>query len=224
VQVDILLQATDADRRSVQLTAPRLTFTNGSSATISVVEQQAFVSDLQPVVGTRSVAFDPQPGGVSSGCFLLVDGVVSADRRYVTMEIQSGISQVEGFEEFVVSAQTQGGGTGDGTVETEQTFFGVLQQPTVQTTIVRTGVTVPDQGTLLLGGQRFATETEIETGVPVLSQLPILNRLFSNRIETREERTLMILVKPTILIQNEEEEKNFPGLLDSLQSQFGAGF
>ena len=51
----------------------------------------------------------------------------------------------------------------------------------------------------------------------------VLNRLFTNRIESKTERTLLILLKPTILIQNEEEEKNFPGLLDSLQNRFGTG-
>jgi Flp pilus assembly secretin CpaC len=218
IQVDILLEATEADRRSVQLTSPRLTFTNGSSATISVVTQTAFVSDLQPVVGTRSVAFDPQPGTVSEGFFMLVNGVVSADRRYVTMEIQTGISDLEGLRTFTVSAQTTGGGNND--TAPNQFFAASLEQPTIQTTIIRTGATIPDKGTMLLGGQRLSTETEIETGVPVLSQLPILNRLFSNRIESKEESTLLILLKPTILIQSEEEERNFPGLLDSIQNRF----
>ena len=34
----------------------------------------------------------------------------------------------------------------------------------------------------------------------------------------------MILLKPTILIQNEEEERNFPGLLDSIENRFSTGF
>jgi hypothetical protein len=33
---------------------------------------------------------------------------------------------------------------------------------------------------------------------------------------TREENTLLILLKPTILIQSEKEEENFPGLSESL--------
>ncbi|MHC4976653.1 MAG: hypothetical protein ACYTF7_08615 [Planctomycetota bacterium] len=222
IQVDILLEATEADRRSVQLTAPRLTFTNGSSATISVVTQTAFVSDLQPVVGTRSVAFDPQPGTVTQGFFMLIDGVVSADRRYVTMAIDTGIADLESLSSFQVSAQTTGGGADD--TADDQVFSAFLEQPTIQSTVIRTGATIPDQGTMLLGGQRLATETEIETGVPVLSQLPVLNRLFSNRIESKQEQTLMILLKPTILIQNEEEERNFPGLLDSIQNRFSSGF
>ena len=47
-------------------------------------------------------------------------------------------------------------------------------------------------------------------GVPVLSKIPILNRLFDNRSFTRDERTLLVLIKPTIIIQREEEEKAFP--------------
>jgi len=75
-------------------------------------------------------------------------------------------------------------------------------------------------GTILLGGQRLTTEQEVESGVPVLSKIPILNRLFTNRIMSREEQTLLILLKPTILIQSEQEEKNYPGLSDSLNMPF----
>ena len=70
----------------------------------------------------------------------------------------------------------------------------------------------------MLGGQRVVTEREIEVGVPLLSKLPVINRFFTNRIETKEERTLIILVKPTIIIQSEEEDKAFPGLLNQLRS------
>lgn len=216
IQVDLLVEATQADQRSVTLSAPRLTLANGRWANISVVTQTAFVSDLQPIVGTRSVAFDPDPGIVSTGFTLLVRGVVSADRRYVTMAINIQTASNLEFDNFTVSAQTQGGGTGDGAVEEQQTFSGNLQTPTIDVTVLRSSATVPDQGTVLLGGQRVSNDFEIETGVPVLSKLPILNRFFSNRIDAREEQTLLILIKPTVLIQSEQEELNFPGLIDSV--------
>ncbi len=82
-------------------------------------------------------------------------------------------------------------------------------------------ITIPDEGTLLLGGQRLITEVEVESGVPVLSKIPILNRFFTNRIETKEEQSLLILCKPTILIQTEEEEKQFPGVNDQIRSGLG---
>jgi len=222
IQVDFLLEATQADRRSVTLTQPRLTFTNGASATISVLTEQAFSSDLSIITGTGGIGFEPHIGRFSKGFVMALNGVVSADRRYVTMEVQAQLSEILDLVEFVGASQAvasgSGGSVGGGVVQ------GNIQQPVLQTTQIRTGVTVPDQGTILLGGQRISNKVEIESGVPVLSKIPVINRFFSNRIEDKKESTLLILLKPTILIQNEEEEKNFPGLLDSLHNRFGAGF
>ncbi len=214
IQVDFLLEATQADRRTVTLTAPRLTFMNGQRAFIAVATQQTFVSDLTPVVSDSSVAFDPVISTISSGVVLDVEGVISSDRRYVTMTVLTSISEFEFDSDrdlsFTGGAGGTGGSTGQGTAEA------FVQVPVTQATTLNTTVTVPDQGTVLLGGQRVVNEVEIETGVPVLSKIPVLNRFFSNRSDVKEEQTVMVLIKPTILIQDEEEEKNFPGLLDQL--------
>lgn len=211
IQVDFLVKATQADRRSVSLTAPRLTFTNSQRAWVAVATQVAFVEDLQPVVSESAVGFDPTLQVVSEGVVLDVDGVISADRRYVFMTVRTAVSRIEGFNNVPVTA-IAGGQLVDSS--DTQSF---LQTPTVTVTEIKTSVTVPDQGTLLLGGQRLITENEVETGVPVLSKIPILNRFFSNRTESKEEQTLLILMKPTVLIQSEEEEKNFPGLEETLK-------
>ncbi|MGD9691239.1 MAG: hypothetical protein AB7G17_00180 [Phycisphaerales bacterium] len=215
VQVDLLIKATQADRRNVTLTAPRLTFINGRFANMFVATQQTFVSQLTPVVGSSSAAFQPTVSSLNTGVTLLVRGVASTDRRYVTMMIQTRVASLDRFDpELTFSAAAGGTGQGGGGA----TATGVIQRPVISISAVNTGVTVPDQGTILLGGQRLVTEAEIESGVPVLSKLPIINRFFTNRIETKEERTLLILLKPTIIMQNEEEERNFPGLLDRLGS------
>jgi type II secretory pathway component GspD/PulD (secretin) len=214
IQVDFLIQATQADRRSITLTAPRLTFTNGQTANIYVVTQQSFVSNLMPVVGQSAVGFDPTIGVISEGVTLLVEGTVSSDRRYVTLNIDAGVANIDGFGQQAVTA------VAGGQLVNSATTQSFVQLPKVTVTRVRTTVTAPDQGTILLGGQRLVTEIEVETGVPVLSKIPILNRFFSNRVESKEEQTLLILLKPTVLIQNEEEEKNFPGLLESIRTGF----
>ena len=73
-------------------------------------------------------------------------------------------------------------------------------------------MSIPDRGTLLVGGQRLVGEVETEVGVPVLSKIPVVNRLFTNTSNAQDERTLLILVRPTIIIQSEQEEILFPGL------------
>ncbi len=215
IQVDFLVKATQADRRSVQLTAPRLTFTNGQVSNIYVVTQQSFVSDLQPIVSDSAVGFDPELEVVSEGVVMLVEGQVTADRRYVLINIDTAVSQIKGFAQQPVTA------VAGGQLVTSSDTQSFIQLPTVTVTRVATTVTVPDQGTVLLGGQRLINETEVETGIPVLSKIPILNRFFSNRIESREEQTLLILVKPTILIQSEQENNAHPGLSQMLQGLGG---
>jgi type II secretory pathway component GspD/PulD (secretin) len=68
-------------------------------------------------------------------------------------------------------------------------------------------VNVPDGGTLLLGGQRISAEILKEAGVPVLSKIPLLGRLFSNRTKVKDHKILLILVKPTIILQEEREKE-----------------
>ena len=75
---------------------------------------------------------------------------------------------------------------------------GTIQEPELQITEVKTTVSVPDGGTLLLGGQTVAGETEREIGVPVLSKIPFL-KLFTNRSLAKDEQILLILVRPTII-------------------------
>lgn len=215
IQVDFLVKATQANRRSVSLTAPRLTFTNGQTSNIYVATQVSFVSDLTPVVSESAVGFDPTLNVINEGVRLLVDGTISADRRYVTMNVDASVARIESFENRAITA------VAGGQLVNSASTQSFIQLPTTTVTRVQTTVTVPDQGTILLGGQRVVTEGEVETGVPVLSKIPIINRLFTNRTETKEEQTLLILIKPTILIQNEEEAKNFPGLDESLRSPFG---
>lgn len=206
VQVDFLVRATQADRRSTQLTAPRLTLTNGQLANIYVATQVAYVGDLEPVVSDSAVGFDPTVEVATEGVTLLVRGTISSDRRYVTMNVDAGLAQIDGFASEEVTAVA--GGTLVSSADT-QSF---IQLPTVTVTRVRTTVTVPDEGTLLLGGQRLVSEFEVETGVPLLSKLPVLNRFFTNRIQSKEEQTLLILMKPTVLIQSEQEARNFPAM------------
>lgn len=217
VQVDFLIEATQADRRNVLLNAPRLTFSNGRAANIAVVNQIAFVSDLTPIVGQGSVAFDPTISRINSGFSLLVRGVVSADRRYVTLVVRAQVSGRPRFTDQEVFAQAAGQGDNNQQGEPVSSSF---QVPELDVTRVETGVTVPDRGTVLLGGQRVSTEVEIEAGVPVLSKLPIINRFFTNRSEIRQDQTLLVLIKPTIIIQNEEEERFFPGLAEQLRNPY----
>ena len=80
-----------------------------------------------------------------------------------------------------------------------------VQLPIIASTSVSTVVSVPDGGTILLGGIKRMTEQRSESGVPFLSNIPYVNRLFKNVSIGRETQNLMMMVTPRIIIQAEEE-------------------
>ncbi|MEL7088827.1 MAG: hypothetical protein AAGL98_10380, partial [Planctomycetota bacterium] len=221
LSVNFLVEATLANRNSVSLTAPRVTFFNGQRAYVTVATQTAFISDLEPI--PDAIGFAITLDVVQSGVVLDVQGTVSADRRYVTLTLRPSLADL--VELFSIPV-TGSGAVGDDDGFVSGDFDLVIQLPVIDITEVRATVSVPDRGTLLVGGQRLVGETEIEAGVPVLSKIPLLNRLFTSKSKIEDERTLLILIKPTIIIQNEREEDLFPGITDRLlqDSNVGGGF
>ena len=81
-----------------------------------------------------------------------------------------------------------------------------IQLPIQQITTVQTTVSVPDGGTVLMGGLKFHGERRIEAGTPVMGKIPYLSRLFRSTGVNRYTRSLMLMVTPRIIIQAEEEE------------------
>ncbi len=213
IQVDLLIEATQADRRSVVLTAPRLTLFNGQRAWVAVARQEVYVSGLTPVTGDASGAFEPQTDVLFDGFVLDVEAVVSADRRYVTMNVIAEQSEILAIEQKGPFGGAAGGG---GLTGGSDSFEGFIEAPVIQVQLVYTTVSVPDKGTILLGGQRKVSEVEVEAGVPVLSKIPFINRFFTNRVTAKSEETLLILIRPEIIIQQEKEDLLFPGLRDQI--------
>lgn len=196
IQVDFLIRATQADSRTSLLTAPRLVMFNGQRAWVAVVNQQSFVSSLQPVIDAEGA--QPLISTIETGAVLDAQTTVSSDKRYVTLTLRPSVGRLLGIQTF---AFTTGAAAGQGAF---------VQLPNISRQVLRTTVTVPDGGTLLIGGQKLAGEIEVESGVPILSKIPILKRLYSSRTLVKDEQVLLILIKPKIIIQSEAEQEAFP--------------
>ena len=213
VQVDLMIEATQADTRNTVLTAPRLTLHNGQQSWIKVMQQVAYVSDLTLNSNSGAIGYQPVIDFADTGITFQIKGVVSADRRYVTMEVDFEVLEttfVPGGAD--VEAAAAGGSDGGGSAVT---ISSSIDLPSILNHHIQTTVSVPDKGTALLGGQRTVREYDTEVGVPILSKIPYLNRFFTNRTTSREESTLLILLRPEIIIQQENEEMLFTrSLLD----------
>ena len=203
IQVDFVLEATQAQSTHRTVNAPRITLFNGQRAYIVVATVRQYIANYEPVVGENASAMAPRIGYVPTGTVLDVEATVSADRRYVTLTIRPQVARLINLNSMTMTVTNPWGG-GSSTA--------LVQLPEVQMEDLSTTVSVPDGGTMLLGGQRLAGERELEIGVPILNKIPIVNRAFTNRGKARDAETLLILVKAKIIIHREEEERAFPGL------------
>ncbi len=198
LQVDFLIRATQANGRSSVLQAPRLVLFNGQAAVIAVGRTRQYISTLRARIAEGAVGFEPQTANADSLVSLFVEGTISADRRYVTLNLSVDYRD----DPILTQFETQ-----RGSGNSPSGFIQLVNQAFIT---VRTTASVPDGGTVLLGGLKQVGDVEIEAGVPVLSKIPVLKRAFSNVTTVKDTRTLLILVKAKIIIQKEAEEEAFP--------------
>ena len=197
-----------------------MTLFNGQQAQVVDAAFRPFVISVIPVVGEFAAAQQPVIVVLSEGTMLSVQAVVSDDRRYVRLTLVPFFSQIGEVQEFTFEG-SETTSTSDSTTDDDDdgndesneeaeeiTRSGTtVQLPTFQIISVSTTVSVPDGGTVLLGGIKRLREGRNEFGVPLLSKVPYVDRLFRNVAIGRETDSLMMMVTPHIIIQEEEEER-----------------
>lgn len=223
IEAFFVIQAAQGDTRTNVLQAPKVTLFNGQQAFISDASQRPFVTSVIPVVGDFAAAHQPVITVLTEGTSLSVQAVVSNDRRFVRLTLVPFFSRIGDVDTFTFNGRTDSdtGTTAlDPTDDTNTVNDNIrtvnegttVQLPTFAFTTVNTTVSVPDGGTILLGGIKRLSEGRNESGVPVLSKLPYVNRLFRNVGIGRETSSLMMMVTPRIIIQEEEEANVLGGI------------
>lgn len=218
------VSAAESDSRTNVLQAPKVTMFNGQTASISDTTSVPYVSTVIPVVGDFAVAQQPVITIINEGQFMTVQATASPDRKYVRMTVVPFFSKItdndrtykfEGTDS--VSTSNTSASKGSSLLEsvtderTENKGSEIvsqgttIQEPITSSFSVYTTVNVPDGGTALLGGIKRLSEGRNEGGVPILSKIPYIKRLFSNSAIGRETTSMLMTVTPRIIIQEEEE-------------------
>lgn len=211
------INAAEGDRRTNVLQAPKVTLFNGQQAFVADISQSPFVISVIPVVGDFAAAQQPVIVVLNEGTFLTVQAVVSSDRRFVRLTLVPFFSQIGDVNTFRFTGSTtttdnsSSQGPSDSTTSrdnnnTTVTEGTTVQLPTFAFISVATTVSVPDGGSVLLGGIKRLNEGRVEAGVPILDKMPYVSRLFKNVGIGRETSSLMMMVTPRIIIQEEEEK------------------
>ncbi len=218
VQLHQLLEAVQADRRSTILQTPRVTVFNGQRARIDVTDSHSFVTSLKAVRKGDQVVVVPKNEVFITGVRFAVQPAVSADRRSVRLNFHGEVADLESATVPMVPVTThlavKVDGEGRKQVVPVQQF---VQRPSLWAMKVDKAFQVGDGQTAVmrLGTRLAEARTETVSGPPLLAKIPYLSRLFRNVGYGREAQTLLLLITPRVIV-NEEEEQVFLGNLPPL--------
>ncbi len=173
-----LLQATLSDARTKVLQAPQVRSVDGVKATLNIGDR----------VPTASGSFQPGIGGVG------INPLVNTQFQY----IDTGVN---------VEMLPRVHDNGDVTIHVDLNInsvssyvnLGGISQPVISQKKISHDIRMREGEVGLLGGLINVQETKTVTGIPGLSSIPLLKRLFSGESSEHDRSELMIVLIPHVI-------------------------
>ncbi len=165
---------------------PKLMTRNGESATISVG------ADV-PIVTSQAVA---QTSGGFATSTTTVPQTVQYRNTGVILRVRPIIHAGDRID-VEISQEVSGA---------VLTTTGVTSSPTINRRSIDTKLTLRDGATVMLGGIISDDNTDSDSGLPGLKDIPILGNLFKNSSKSRNRKELVILITPYILNDSTDAE------------------
>lgn len=194
--LEALLTGVAKDQEIRRLNSPRVTAFNTQTAHTLVVNQAAYIQDLEVNQTGVIPVINPVIGVLNTGSILEVRPTISFDRKYVVLEIQPTLAEQIGESQALLNLS--GGFT---TVP--------VQLPIVSVTKIKTTVNVPDGGTVLLGGLKREVKQKASIGLPALRRIPLANLFFGRNANASLRSNLFVLINVHITVVHEEEARLF---------------
>lgn len=196
-QVRTLLEAVQLDRRGGVLQAPTISAADGQTASVGIGDTRTFTTGVEArVVGGR-VEVVPTTKAVEVGTRLELTGRIAADGKSVAARVKYTDTRVGDAVRGVALNLRHVGDDG-----LERNGVVTLAAPEVSTATVEAAVRLPAGGAVVIPGPTRTEEVREEYGVPVLSRIPYVSRLFTNVGITRVPvRTYLVL--SAVVIEDE---------------------
>ena len=191
-QLELILRAVSKSERVELVSAPRILVSNTGRANLTVLNQVVYVKDFDVEIAQGASIADPIIDVIQDGVILDVRPVVSADRRFITLELRPTIANLQRpIRERATTLGSQNSVT--------------IQLPEVDIQRVRTSIPMPDGATVMLGGLKVSENKDYQSGVPIVNEIPIVSMLFERKGVYNHNKKLLILLKATIVIPAEHE-------------------
>ncbi len=196
-QLEAILTMVYKKQKIRSLDAPRVLAFDSQTAHTMVIDQIAYIKDVDVNQTGVSPVINPLIGSFRVGSLLEIRPTVTYDRKFVILEIKPTTAK-HIDSKYADLSLAQG-----------YTMVQV-ELPVILLARIQTTITIPDGGSVLVGGLKKVIEQDRSIGIPLIQRIPILNILFGRRGQSRLRNSLFVLIKANIVIVKEEEKLNFP--------------
>jgi type II secretory pathway component GspD/PulD (secretin) len=203
-QVAKLLNTVQADSTAKVITLPKVCLYTGKKSQVAVGEEKTYVTGVTIKTKEGQTIFIPEVEKHRLGSKVDLRPVVSGDGRYVKLTVNATMDALESDNVplLPISVPLSIKLDPDRVAHTE-TVTQLLQQPKFCTYQINKELVLPDGGTAVLHVCKRTHEVKKET--PILSDIPYLNRLFTN--VSMETECVVMLVRARIVIEDKQETK-----------------
>lgn len=196
------LRATQEDRRTNIMQTPKMTVRSGQTGSVDVTDMPYFVTGLEVVPDGDQAVVRPKNEAVRTGMELSARPTVSADRRFVELDVTGRIAWLEQEMSPAIPVTIHLPGKGKGGREQADSVTVTLQQPAVKALALDRSFRAADGQTAVLHWGTTLAEGRTETGPPpLLSRIPYVHRLFRTVSYGREPFEVILLIMPRILTE-----------------------
>jgi len=199
----MILSAVKESNFANVMQAPSLLVMNTEESDISLATTTTYTSGFQ--VSEETGTLIPETSTADNSVDVWFRPVISADRRYVTIEVEPTFDTVDElqprlWEDTITYVDPNG-------VSTTRTFQKTYFEPITSSKTFYARVRVPDRGSVILAGLTDATSEDREGGVPILINIPLIKRLFGAKSEVERRTHQVFLITTTIMMPEEIEGK-----------------
>ncbi len=172
---DILIKYFQEVGETKVISTPKIVVTNNQEARVHVGEKQAYVTTTTTTGQTTSTVSE-EVTFVDVGTQLYVTPTIN-EEGYITLKVKAEVSNVVS----VLVTPTNN------------------KIPIIDTSLAETTVMTKNGTTIVIGGLRKIERSNTETRIPLLSNIPLLGKLFTSKEPSTSRTELLILITPTII-------------------------
>ncbi len=189
VAIDALASVTDVN----VISAPSIMVQNNQTANLQVGDQVPIITQSATGVNDPNAPIVSTVQLVDTGIILQVKPRINASDM-VVLEVEQEVS------------------------DAIQTLTSGIDSPTIQQRQFTSTVAVRNGGTVILGGLIRESQSENDSGVPVLRRAPVLGNLFKSRSNNRRRTELIIFLTPKIIRNDSQAQEALETFQQRLQA------